>query len=575
MLTFLFTLLCVVLLGTLRMQPVYRATTVLLIEKEANQQFAFREEVSVDSAQDDYYQTQYQILQSRSLARRTMATVRLEEHPFFRQGPDPLARFEKTVRIEPVRNSRLVNIHVEFPDAVLAARMANALAEAYIQQNVENRFFISRELSGILPSTDGSGGVQAAYKRFEILSAHHEFVDALPSVVNNELIQRLKINLADVEIKYADLAHRYKPKHPSLQRVMAQRQSLQAQIQTETQHILQSLKTQVSGQFKGNNIRVVDPAEVPLKPVRPILWMNLLMASFLGLFGGWGLALLVNYWDTTIKTQEDVEKFLEVPFFGYIPSIKLGKKDSLKGYLYSREAPESPVTEAFRGVRTRLLQMAKTRSPKTLLVTSAGVKEGKTLFSSNLAIILAAGGLRILLVDADLRRPQLGAVWGKPDHNLGFQDLLAGEAPLGAVVQETSVKNVSLVPAGFNCPHPAEILGSKRMGGVLAEMTSQFDLVIFDTPPLSYVTDAMILAPQMDGVLMVVRYGKTHPPIAKRHVERFQETNTPLLGVVINDFQATPGTYSPYGYGCGYYSPYSHRGNGGKSDVRRPSPLSV
>lgn len=337
-------------------------------------------------------------------------------------------------------------------------------------------------------------------------------------------------------------------------------------------------EARISEAGKLGNVRVIDRAEVPALPVGPRRLMNIVFGALLGLCFGVGIALFLEYLDTSIKTTYEVEKILALPVLGSIPAIDLENVSTRTGQakgdangvtaiaerLISHHLPRSPISEAYRMLRTNLQFLNPDRPIRSILVTSAGPSEGKTTTAANLAITMAQVGARTLLVDGDLRRPMVAGVFGI-DGQPGLTELLIREGDLKKVARPSGIENLLIVPAGTLPPNPSELLGSQKMKAVIEAMKGCCDLVIFDCPPVITVTDAAVLAAEADIVLLVVQSGKTDREMAKRAKVLLNNVKANIAGVVLNNI--SPELQAGYYY---YYHYYHQAGGKGKSRRREP-----
>lgn len=315
---------------------------------------------------------------------------------------------------------------------------------------------------------------------------------------------------------------------------------------------------QVSSQLGGlrtSNIKVVDRALVPRVPFTPNVKRNLLMALLFGLFGGLGLVFLVEVLDNTVKGPEDVEKLVHLPSLGVIPYLTAGagRRKDVYGAYRSEEgqaAPRGPdvreielvnhlypkfsIAEDYRTVRTSILFSHADAAPKTIAFTSTLPQEGKTATVSNLAVSFAQLEGRVLLVDADLRKPRLSKIFNLRNVT-GLSSFLAGKGAFDEVVQKTSIDNIWTIPSGPHPPNPAELLNSKRMKDLLAEAKERFNIVLLDTPPVLAVIDPVIVASLADSTVFVVRAGKTTRRPLLRAVEEVRKSKADIIGVVFNE----------------------------------------
>jgi len=519
---------------------IYRATAQLLIEKESNVS-SYREGVAVDISGMDYYQTQYKIIKSRSIAKRVIdelgAAINAQNKTV--KG-DPINSFLNNIIVEPIRGSRLVNISAESSSPELAVRIANTLSDVYVKQNLENRLFASREILKKLPADISLASL-----------SNKDVMESLPSVVSNSLIQDLKTELIKYESEYANLSQRYKEKHPSMQTLQAKINLLKERIGTEMRNTVESIKTELSGEYKSNNVRIVDYAEVPKNPVRPQRKRNIIIAFVLGLSLGVGLAFLVEYLDNTFKSGSDIEQYLDVPFLGIVPIVK----DKGENNMFVLEGVKSPQGEAIKTIRTNLIFSAAEGKLKTILVTSCVPGEGKTFSSMNIAASFSQAGKKTLLVDTDLRRSSLTKSM-KMDIGNGLSNYLIGEADCDQVIRETDVKNLYFISSGLHSPDPAELLGSSRMKEFVTQVSAKFDRVIFDSAPVLPVSDTLNIANLMDGVVMVVYSGKLSRAMVNMGKQKLQGVKAKVVGALLNYVNVKARGYHGYSYYSYSYNEY-------------------
>lgn len=327
-------------------------------------------------------------------------------------------------------------------------------------------------------------------------------------------------------------------------------------------------ETQISAALLTSNISIVDRAEVPLRPFKPRKALTLVLASVIGLFGGVGLAFFFEYLDTTIKDAKEVETVLRVPTIGVVPSQQSleGRRARHRRRLAEESGDRGPfalvahaelgsvLAETFRNLRTSLLYSAPDHPPKTLMVTSLHPEDGKTSLATNLAITLSQLGGEVLLVDGDMRRPNLHEHLEVPQAP-GLSTLLTGQAELSAVLTATRITNLYVIPSGRMPLNPAELMASARLRQTLDVLGERFAHVVFDAPPLIGVSDALILAPLLDGVVLVLRHGRASRDASERAIQLLASARARLLGVVLNDVDLSQN-------GWGYYDYYGYDGDG-------------
>ena len=320
--------------------------------------------------------------------------------------------------------------------------------------------------------------------------------------------------------------------------------------------LLKRLKeTNVAEENRMVSISVVDPAEVPKFPSKPRTRRNLMLAMVIGLMGGLGLAFFFEYLDNTVKTPEDVERYLNLPYLGPIPSFEV-KTDDPAQDMVVLNSPKSSASESFRGLRTSILFSSAQQVPRVILVTSATAKEGKTLVSSNLAITMAQGGGKILILDCDMRRPRLHKLF-KISRDPGMSNILIGEAAWEKMIRPTGIENLWVIPSGPIPPNPAELVSSDLMASLIETLRGQFDRVIIDSPPIMAVTDSVAMARLTDGLVMVVKVGTTARDVITGALRQLRDMNAKILGTVLNDI---PFSKDHYYYSQHYYYYYGEEG---------------
>ena len=461
---------------------------------------------------------------------------------------------------------------------------------------------------------------------------------SLPGIAENRLLQELTVRLAELKREQALLETTFTPDYPKVKQIQSQIQEIDSVLARERGRIaeritndylaaqrrealvsqafegqqkqanviaersvqynilkrevdtnkqlyeglLQRLKEAgVSAGLKASNIRVVDAAEPPKKPAKPNLLLNLSLAVVLGLGLGIGAAFLQEHLDNSLKTSEDVERFLGLPALALIPSVESlnGHRGGVYG-LYDRSkllaseaektaaAPQwyridasspkhSALGEAFRSLRTSVLLSTAERPPRTLLVSSSQPGEGKTTISSNLAISLAQLGQRVLLIDGDMRRPSVRKVF-QIDNGPGLVSYLTGQQDWRAAVQPTGQAGLDALLCGPVPPNPAELLSSERMRTLLGEAKAEYQFVVVDSPPLLNVADSRILATMVEGVVLVVKGGVTPRELAQRAQAYARDVGANLIGVVLNnlDVRGSDDYYRYYHYN--YYGSEEH-----------------
>lgn len=302
----------------------------------------------------------------------------------------------------------------------------------------------------------------------------------------------------------------------------------------------------------GSNLflSVLAPAQEPTTPVSPNVPQNVLFAAVAGLALAGGAVFLLEYLDDTIKDADDAQRVLNLSTLGAI--TRIANVRDLADSLITLKHPRSPIAEAYRVLRTNLRFSGIENPAGALLVTSAGPGEGKTTTAANLAVALAQGGKRVVLVDTDLRRPTLHKIFGLPNE-VGLSSMfLEDGTTLETVLQPTGVEGLSVITSGPLPPNPAEVLDSKQMSKVLTNLRAQADMLILDSPPALAVADASILGSRCSGAILVVDAGHTRTDVSRRAVETLHKTNVKVLGIVLNKLSTRRA--SGYYYYYYYYS---------------------
>jgi succinoglycan biosynthesis transport protein ExoP len=337
--------------------------------------------------------------------------------------------------------------------------------------------------------------------------------------------------------------------------------------------LLEKLKEAgVTAGLRSNNFRIIEAARVPTAPSEPNIPRNLSFALVLGVISGVGLAFLLENMDNTVRTPEQAQAISGLPSLGMIP---LGSKSTNHGSTAKRLAltaskevvetvtqvrPQSQMAESYRALRTSLLLSNLGAPPKVIMVTSARPQEGKTTTSINTAIVLAQKGVRVLLIDADLRRPSVHKTLGMGPRS-GLSNVLTGSANLQQTITSSPIlPNLLILPAGTPPPNPAELLASSNMRDMIAELRQQFDHIVIDTPPTLSVTDAVVLSPCADASILVIRSGQTTKQALRRSRDILMQVNAHVAGVLLNAVDLTSPDYYYYYEYQGKYNHYYQEG---------------
>ena len=460
--------------------------------------------------------------------------------------------------------------------------------------------------------------------------------ESLPDVLKSMLVQQLKQEASKIEIEVAELSKTFLPSFPTMQEALARQAQAQARLRAEITKIVEGIRSgylaaqareaelakqleeqrqralaqkdvgaeyntlardvetardlyasllqrlkdvDVAQEVKVSNVSVVDAAATPLRASYPRTLFNLFLATFAGLFFGTAAAFLVDYFDDTVKTPEDVEKRLALATLGIVPAFASpavsygepgGDRHRADGAstrtskspttdLVVANAPRSVVAESYRAIRTAILMSTADNAPQAMLFTSGAAAEGKTVTAVNQAVTLADSGANVLIVDADIRKPRIHSLLGLSNAT-GLSTYLAGQIDLEKIIQPVPLDGNALrgslhaLPSGPFPPNPAELLGSRRMRETLAILRERYDFIVIDSPPVLPVTDAVVLSGMVDGVVLVVRGQETPIDVVNKARDRLRFAGATILGVVLNDVDLASGDYDRYHrYSYSYY----------------------
>jgi capsular exopolysaccharide synthesis family protein len=341
-------------------------------------------------------------------------------------------------------------------------------------------------------------------------------------------------------------------------------------------------ESRISEAGKTANVRIIDPAKPPKAPFKPNKRLNIILGIILGLGLGVAVSFLLEFLDDSIKTSEDIER-MGLVLLGTIPIVKMSeiaKKMRREGKYYSKEdmekvesklitrfSPKSPISEAYRSLRTNIHFANLDRPNKVILVSSSATKEGKSTTAANLAITVAQMGSKTLLLDSDLRRPAIHNFF-KLDRNYGLTNYLIGTMSFDEVIKKSDINNLDIVTCGDIPPNPSEMLASRAMRNFLEEAKKRYDMIILDSPPVIAVTDAAILSTRVDGVIMVVASGFVNRREVQRAINLLRNVNARILGVLLNGLDIKK-IYGSYYYYFHYYQYYYYYGSDKKERRRR------
>ncbi len=517
------------LLFSLLQVPVYESRVMILAD--INRAGESASDSLISFAFNDpnlFIQTQAEIIGTRTMAQAVYDRLEYdyEEARYQREEgkevyiPDSLPSPEElrdSVKVERAQNTNVFEIAASNTDPLLARDIAQAYGEEYI---------LNRQLSAI-----------------------KQISDARKEVWNR--ITELETQIADIAQEAKQYTRESIP--PELEAEASQAVSLWATLYEK----YMSLRIAEALQQRG--LEIIEPAEAGVK-VSPRVTRNGILALFLGLILGVGLAFLVDYLDDSLKTREDFERGYGASIIGEIAKAAFVGEEEREVVYFTQ--PESTAAEGYRNLRTNLQFLNLDGSTRLIMVTSASPEEGKTSVCANLGAALSEMGNKVLVVEADLRRPVLDKFLVERQDK-GLTSVIMGTAELEEVIVSTGNENFHVLMSGPKPPNPAELVSSRAMHELLRRLREEYDYVIVDAPPVLAVSDAIAMAPMMDGVLVVASHGIANRDGARHTMELLSKVETRVLGVVINNVEMTGR------YGYGYYSPYYYYSYGGEMERRK------
>ena len=521
------------------MQPKYKASVLMMIDREDSGKI---ETSSFGSwaSDEDYYRTQYKLLESRTLLEKVHNNMNLSEVPEFKQ-PNGWAKLKKHIKIIPITRSRLLNLEVESYDKNLCAKIANTIAKTFVEDNVSNRVSIAQDVIAALDATERS-------------SKQQELLNSMPQVVNSDFIKNLKNQEIALYKQFVQLNARYTINHPEVISVQNQLQAIREKIDVETRRLIQSIKIELSGQFSGNNIRIVDEALVPDNPYKPNKMLNLLIGFCIGCILGILFIFIVEFLDKTIKTSDDLQDKLKISFLGFIPVNKMKKLQN--EYEIMLKEGNFLLAEQIRNIRTMLGFALSDDRKAPILIASSLQSEGKSHLSVNLAVAFAQTQKKVLLIDGDLRRSRLHKVF-KVSNEKGLTNIWQEDKKISSFeynVQKTPVENLYVMTSGVRPPNPSELLNTPLLEAFVKWAVENYDCVMVDCPAVLPVSDTLLWGKYINKAIFVIKYGSTNSKLAEAALEKMKNVGIKIVGGVISQYEPKGLTYSKYGY----YKNYSY-----------------
>jgi len=724
LITFAGSLIFFVAIFSFLVTPKYESTSTLLIEEgtskilSIDETFGYQSPVFRDLR---FFNTQLELLKSKSLAERVARKMNLLSRPEFEKYKEQkksflssvgdfltfkwlkskkdgannrskylsqlnpyseiIKEFQKSVKVKPIRDTKLVEVSFTSTSPILASGICNNLADEFINFSIEKRYETTRQASDFLSNQIADRREDLAAKERELQKygqdknlfylsdaesvALSKFSDLnkaytqtqidrtkaeatylelkdldIDSITqsNNPVVQGIRTDYTGIKNEYEEKSKIYKPNYPEMIKLKARLDSMNEELQKAAdgaeseyrtalkreyslkslldkqkedvakmnssailynslkieienkRNLLNSLEEKQSetlvseklGGLKAGNISIIDRAEIPKNPVSPKKKLNLILALLMGIFGGVGLCFIFEYLDNTVKGPEDVERLAGLPSLGvipYLPPDSMSKKKRGSHYFgythsYGKEDHDSEetlpeikeielvnynypmlsISEDYRTIRTSILLSHAENPPKTIVFSSAMPQEGKSATVANMAVSFSQLGDKVLVIDADLRKPRLHKIFNARNVS-GLSGYLTGKVYLKDSYHKTSIENIWLLPSGLIPPNPAELLNSKKMKDMMENVKNGFDIILIDTPPMLAVVDAVIVVSQADSMVFIVQAGKTTEKIFFKAIEELKRSNAKIIGILFNKMKMSKGEY-PY---MDYYRSYRSR----------------
>jgi capsular exopolysaccharide synthesis family protein len=540
-----------------KLPNVYVTTSQIIIERPPDTSSEGEKDSTGESWSEDYYKTQIEIMTGATVLRQVVQELKLVAYFEIDNEDEAINKIKEMVTVTRIKQSRLFNIDVKGNDSRLVANIANAVARAYIRKNFEDSLYYSKELLAWIPQSGGEADtitIEDPFGKKRELS-RQEMIETLPSIQTDPTIQGLRERKNALESELTLLLRQYREKHPKIIKARSTLNFLEESIAAEKKRIIDGLKSKAQGTLQTSYGRVIEEASIPADPIGPNRLKIILIVVLGELFFSFLVIFLLDYFDDTIHSLEDLErKGVVLPFLGPIPMIRNQPLDyDQKGVVVCQQE-YGEITESFRYLRVAINFSAPPETLKNLILTSCIPHEGKSFINHNIAASLAIDGNKTLLIDADLRRPVVHKRFNLPNE-IGLSNYLTSDIPLDSVIQPSFVDNLMIIPSGPISPNPAEILGSERMKGLLAEARKRFDRIIIDCPPLTGLGDTYVIGNLVGQIILVVAAGKTPSDLIKRTQQQLEASGIKIIGVVLNQVDMDKERLG--GYSKHYYHTYT------------------
>lgn len=568
-----------------------------------------------------------------------------------------LKKLKDRLRIEPVKNTQLLEITYESPHPKLAANIVNSVMQQFLETTMEGKLasfhsagvFLDKQIEAAKIKLEKSElelnkyakqtGIISLDSRLNLVMRQLEEVnnalseavtvriakeslyrqaikeggESLPAIMSDALIQELKKQYNDLQTEYQVLSATFKDEYPKIKELKAKMADIQSRYKREQKMIIDSIRLEYEAaldnekrlinmaesqkqlaielndkatQYKildrevvsnkevynsllsrskeidasvgsdAGNIEIIDTARPPLSPYKPNVRRQLLMGIMLGLFGGIGIAFLLEYMDNTAKTAEEFPERYRIPLLGLIPFTKHDPEEDIDLAFKFYNDPKDHLSEAIRTTTFSIGLSSPDNQPKTMLITSVLADVGKSTIACNFALSLLSAQSKVLLIDTDLRKPSLHTLFNLKDNTKGLSTFLAGSSKIEEVIKKTAFDNLYFIPSGPIPPNPAELLATSRMRNFIASASKEFDYIVIDTPPFQGFAEILVLSNMVDGVILVAELNRT----PREGIEYFKRAVTnvggKILGVLVNKVGSSASGYRYYygGYKYNYYS---------------------
>lgn len=551
--------------------PVYRASaTLLVIEGNDGIDNAYNSLLTSEQLAQSYAER----LRNYEVLAQAISNLNLNQT----LAPEDLADF---IQVQLVNNTQLIILSVEHTNPQVARDLANEIPTIFAERNSEqqiNRYAdlmtsLEEELKSLTAElAQAETALEVELQKNVSIQAdidrQTDNIVRLRDTYFSLLADQTNTSVAELQSLTTELTAAEAALEVELQKNVSNQAVIDRQ--TETILRLQENYSRLMGNYEDvriaevrslNNLVIDEAARLPQQPVRPRVFTNTILAAVVGGMLALGIVFLFEYLDDTLKNPKDIELSTGLTTLGSLQKVKVGKP--VDALVVAME-PRSPAAEAYRQIRTNIQFISIDHEVKTLLITSANIGEGKTTVSINLATALAQSGKRVLLVDTDMRRPMLHKML-EVDGSKGLSNLIIRGREDTQTIKGTLIPNLHVLSAGRLPPNPAELLGSERMKEVFAWLKEQADYVIFDSPPVLAVTDAVVLSRLVDTTIFVASAGHTRYPAFGTAVAQIQALGSPIAGVILNKVNAN----GRFGYAYNYYYRTNYQpvkeGNGRKS----------